>query len=64
MYYNPPHDVCFLDIQRIAKSAVFQNKKGRIWCGVAQFNAKKYQVVIILTAKFAAIKTCYYYKHA
>lgn len=64
MYYNPPHDVCFLDIQRIAKGAVFQNKKGRVWCGVAQFNGKKYQIVIILTAKFAVVKTCYYYKYA
>jgi hypothetical protein len=64
MYYNPPHDVCFLDIQRIAKTAVYQKEHGRIWSGAAHFNGKKYRVIIILTAKFAIVKTCYYYKHA
>lgn len=64
MYYNPPHDVCFLDIQRIAKTAVYQKEHGRIWGGAAHFNGKKYRVIIILTAKFAIVKTCHYYKHA
>lgn len=64
MHFNPPHDVNFLDIQRIAKSAVFQNKKDRIWNGAALFKGKKYRVIIILTTKFAVVKTCYYLKYA
>lgn len=64
MHFNPPHDVCFLDIQRIAKTAIFQKEHGRIWSGAALFKGKKYRVVIILTAKFAVIKTCYYYQYA
>lgn len=64
MWYNPPHDVSFLDIQRIARVAIFQQKKGRIWTGVALFKNKNYRVVIILTNKFAIVKTCYYFQHA
>lgn len=64
MHFNPPHDVNFLDIQRIAKAAVFQNKKGRIWSGAALFKGKNYRLVIILTTKFAVVKTCYYYTYA
>lgn len=64
IHFNPPHDVNFLDIQRIVKSAVFQNKKGRIWIGAALFKGKKYRVIIILTTKFAVVKTCYYLKYA
>ena len=64
MHYNPPHDVCFLDIQRIAKIAVYQKEHGRIWTGAAQFKGKIYRIVIIVMNKFAVVKTCYYYKYA
>lgn len=57
--FNPPHDLNFLDIQRVAKKAAFTHVRSRVWRGEAEFNDKNYKLFIILTSKFAVVKTCY-----
>lgn len=61
--YNPPHDVAFLETQRIAKKCVYKHQYKQIWLGETVYKNKMYRVIIILTSKFAIVKTCYYFKH-
>lgn len=60
IHRNPPHDLTFLDIQKIARRAEFKLKHHRIWLGKVVFREKMYIIVIILTPKFAVVKSCYY----
>lgn len=60
IHRNPPHDLAFLDIQRIARRAEFELKHHRIWLGKVVFREKMYIIIIILTPKFAVVKSCYY----
>jgi hypothetical protein len=64
MNHNPPHDVAFLETQKIAKKCVYKHQYKRIWMGEALYKNKMYRVIIILAPKFAVIKTCYYCKYA
>ena len=61
---NPPHDVSFLEIQKIARNAAYEYLYQRIWRGRYAHNNKFYVVIIILTDKFAILKTCYYTHYA
>lgn len=60
IHRNPPHDLEFLNIQRIARQAKFEKKHNRIWLGKVVFRGKMYIIVIILIPKFAVVKSCYY----
>lgn len=60
---NPPHDLSFLEIQKIARKAVFEKKNNRIWLGKVVYKQKLYLIIIILTTKFAVVKSCYYNRH-
>lgn len=60
IHRNPPHDLEFLNIQRIARQAKYEKQYKRIWLGKVVFREKLYLIVIILTPKFAVVKSCYY----
>ncbi len=56
------HDLRFQQIARLLKNCShFEPMGGRIWCGHNETNSIKYQIIFILTPKFAVIKTCYRY---
>ena len=64
IHSNPPHDVGFLEIQKIAKRAKYVHVRNRIWRGICLHNGKNYVVIIIFTGKFAVVKTSFYINYA
>ena len=57
---NQDHDLKFLQISTLLKTCtIFKQFKGRIWYAHNKINGIKYRVVLILTPKFAIVKTCY-----
>ncbi len=60
IHFNPPHDLDFLEIQRLMKRAKYTHEGRRIYRGIASHKGKQYFVFIILTSKFAVVKTCFY----
>ena len=59
---NKDHDLTFSQISKLLKTcSIFEQFKGRIWYAYNMINGVKYRIVIILTPKFAIIKTCYRY---
>jgi len=56
------HDLKFLQIARLLKTCtIFEQFKGRTWYAYNKANGIKYRVILILTPKFAIVKTCYRY---
>lgn len=60
---NPPHDLNFEDIQRVAKKAEYKKLHNRIWEGLAKHNNKIYRIIVILERNFPIVKTCYYIRN-
>ena len=55
------HDLSFQEISDMLRRATFKPHKGNIYHCFGITDGRKYLVVIILTSKFAVIKTCYRY---
>lgn len=58
--FNPPHDLDFLQIQKLIRHCKWEHVRDRTYRGTAEKDYKNYIMFVILTPKFAVLKTCYY----
>ena len=57
--YHSTHDLDFLQIQKLSRNCIWEHVKGRTYRGAGSFKDSRYLLVVILTPKFAVLKTCY-----
>jgi len=48
-----------LQIQKLSRHCVWEHLKGRTYRGAGSFKGSRYLIIVILTPKFAVLKTCF-----